>query len=167
MRTMILTDGDNITKDEAPFMQYGALFAHYGDSNVVRCVAYFSFEPNESDEQKRKRERFYTALRMKRVNVISMTRHVRTYPDGTTVVKGFPDAGIAFDAARWSHDVDRVVLITGDRDYLPVVEGLQQLGKYVEVIGFRSVSDRLRLAANRYVSGYSIPGLVPAAPQAA
>jgi hypothetical protein len=51
--------------------------------------------------------------------------------------------------------------------YVRVVHGLQQLGKYVEVIGFRSVSDRLKQAAHRYVSGYSIPGLVQALRQAA
>lgn len=51
--------------------------------------------------------------------------------------KGDWDTGIAMDAIRLGHKVDSIVLISGDGDFCPVVNYLQQsLGCLVEVIAF-------------------------------
>jgi len=47
------------------------------------------------------------------------------------------DVGLAVDAIRMAHSLDAVVIVSGDGDYLPLVEYLQHgLGKQVEVVGF-------------------------------
>ena len=60
--------------------------------------------------------------------------------------------GIAVDAIKTSGSVDAVVLVSGDGDYVPLVEYLQNHGKRVEVMAFgKSTSSRLREAADEFV----------------
>ncbi len=67
--------------------------------------------------------------------------------------KGDWDVGIAIDAVRMAPGVDVVVLVTGDGDFVPLVEFLKSRGKKVEVIAFeRSASLKLKEAADEFVN---------------
>ncbi len=56
--------------------------------------------------------------------------------------KGDWDLGIAMDAIRLGQKVDSVVLVSGDGDFKPVVNYLQQaLGCLVEVVAFKKTSN--------------------------
>jgi uncharacterized LabA/DUF88 family protein len=56
--------------------------------------------------------------------------------------KGDWDLGIAMDAIRLGHKVDSIVLVSGDGDFKPVVNYLQQsLGCLVEVCAFKKTSN--------------------------
>src|SRR5438132_673648 len=73
----------------------------------------------------------------------------------------------AMAAADWllqSARLDRVVLVSGDGDFVQVVRALQNNGCRVELVAFQSVSYNLRCEANLFVSGFLIPGLLPQAP---
>ena len=62
------------------------------------------------------------------------------------------DVGIAVDAIKTSGSADVVVLVSGDGDYVPLVEYLQNHGKRVEVLAFgKSTSSRLREAADEFI----------------
>lgn len=62
------------------------------------------------------------------------------------------DVGIAVDAIKTSDSADAVVLVSGDGDYVPLVEYLQNHGKRVEVLAFgKSTSSRLREAADEFI----------------
>ena len=68
------------------------------------------------------------------------------------------DVGIAVDAIRISPSVDAVVLISGDGDFVPLVEYLKNQGKRVEIIAFtRSASSHLREVADEFVDLESSP----------
>ncbi len=55
------------------------------------------------------------------------------------------DVGIAVDAIRTAAIVDTVVLVSGDGDFLPVVEYIKNQGRRVEVVAFgRSSSAKLK-----------------------
>ncbi len=55
--------------------------------------------------------------------------------------KGDWDVGIAVDAVKLSEKLDVIILVTGDGDYFPVVEYLQNTrGCLVEVAGFRQTT---------------------------
>jgi len=57
--------------------------------------------------------------------------------------KGDWDLGIAMDAIRLGHKVDSIVLVSGDGDFKPVVNYLQQaLGCLVEVVAFKHTSNK-------------------------
>jgi len=64
------------------------------------------------------------------------------------------DVGIAIDAIKLASKLDVIVLVSGDGDYLPVVEYLQNnFGCLVEVMAFRqTTSSRLIEAADDFVN---------------
>ena len=63
------------------------------------------------------------------------------------------DVGLAVDAIRLAPSLDAVVLVSGDGDYLPLVEYLQKSsGKQVEVVSFReTTSSRLVEAVDDFL----------------
>src|SRR3989344_2521168 len=61
------------------------------------------------------------------------------------------DVGIAVDAIKTADSADAVVLVSGDGDYVPLVEYLKNHGKRVEVMAFgKSTSSRLREVADDF-----------------
>jgi len=66
--------------------------------------------------------------------------------------KGDWDVGLAIDAIRMSSKLDVAVIISGDGDYLPLVEYLQNHGVLVEVVAFSgSCSNKLREANDHFM----------------
>jgi len=66
--------------------------------------------------------------------------------------KGDWDVGIVIDAVRTAPSVDAIVLVSGDGDFIPLVEYLKNQGKQTEVIAFgRSASSRLKEAADDFL----------------
>ncbi|MDA1337484.1 MAG: NYN domain-containing protein [bacterium] len=62
------------------------------------------------------------------------------------------DVGIAVDAIKASPSVDVVVLISGDGDYVPLVDYLKNHGNRVEVLAFgKSTSTKLRDATDEFI----------------
>ena len=62
------------------------------------------------------------------------------------------DVGIVVDAIRIAPSVDSLVLVSGDGDFIPLVEYLKNQGKRVEVIAFgRSASLKLKEAADEFI----------------
>lgn len=67
--------------------------------------------------------------------------------------KGDWDVGMAIDAVRMSVSVDAVVLVTGDGDFIPLIEYLKNHGKRVEVIAFeKSASAKLKDCADEFIN---------------
>lgn len=59
--------------------------------------------------------------------------------------------GIAMDTIRLSTKLDVVVLVTGDGDFIPLVEYLKNHGQYVEVVAFgESASQQLIHEADEF-----------------
>jgi uncharacterized protein (TIGR00288 family) len=62
------------------------------------------------------------------------------------------DVGIVVDAIRIAPSVDSLVVVSGDGDFIPLVEYLKNQGKRVEVIAFgRSASLKLKEAADEFL----------------
>ena len=62
------------------------------------------------------------------------------------------DVGIAVDAVKLSSQLDALVLISGDGDYVPLVEYLKGQGRQVEVLAFgKSASTKLREAVDDFI----------------
>ena len=91
-------------------------------------------------------------------------KEVKRYRDdaGNTFAKANADLDMAVDALLQSDTLDRVVLATGDGDFVRVVQTLQNKGCRVEVIAFDNVSAELRREADYFMSGYLVPHLLPA-----
>jgi len=62
------------------------------------------------------------------------------------------DVGLVIDAIRLSSSVDTIVIVSGDGDFISLVEYLKNQGKRVEVIAFgRSSSSQLREIADEFI----------------
>ena len=72
------------------------------------------------------------------------------------------DVGMAVDAIRIANFLDVVILITGDGDFVPLVEYLKWgLGRQVEVAAFsKTTSSRLKEVADHFTDLESIPKIL-------
>ncbi|HCR42250.1 TPA: hypothetical protein DIV45_02735 [Patescibacteria group bacterium] len=113
-----------------------------GDRKLVRAIAYV-IKAENPEEQK-----FFDALEGMGYEVKS--KELQIFYGGHK--KGDWDVGIAMDTIRLAPKLDVVVLISGDGDYIPLVEYLKSIGQQTEVVAFgRSASGKLREAADSFV----------------
>ena len=87
-------------------------------------------------------------------------KDLQIFPGG--VKKADWDGGMAVDAIRMSDFLDVVILVTGDGDYVPLVEYLKWgLGRQVEVAAFgRSTSSKLKETADIFINLEEIPKVI-------
>lgn len=109
---------------------------------LVRAIAYVIRTEDLS------REEFFKVLGNLGYEV--QAKDVQTFADGSK--KGDWDIGIAMDMIEMAPRLDTLVLVSGDGDFVPLVEHLKRaLGCRVEVIAFgKSASGKLREAADKF-----------------
>ncbi len=110
---------------------------------LVRARAYSV--TTESGEEKG----FFEALA--KVGIEMITKDLQVFYGGAK--KADWDVGLAVDAIVASPKLDTVILVTGDGDFVPLVEYLQiHAGCQVEVVSFgRSTSGKLKEAADDFL----------------
>lgn len=166
MNIGVYVDVANLAMNGGFGMRYEVLraFACRGGGEAVRLNAYVSFDPERGQvdgEYRTKQHRFHSALRDVGYKVIQKEFKWYTDESGTRIAKANVDLELAVDALLQSTRLDRVILATGDGDFVQVVKALQNVGCRVEVIAFDNVSADLRREVDLYLSGYLIPGLLP------
>jgi len=97
---------------------------------LIRAMAYVVKAQN-LDEQ-----RFFEALDKQGFEV--KMKDLQVFYGGNK--KGDWDVGIVVDIIRLMNKLDVVVLVTGDGDFIPLVEYLKNQGQYVELVGFSESS---------------------------
>jgi uncharacterized LabA/DUF88 family protein len=165
-RIGVYIDVANMTRNGGYGMRYEVLreFACRGQAEPVRLNAYVSFDADRSESDPTYREGqqgFYSLLRDFGYKVIQ--KNVKWYTDesGNRFGKANADLDLAVDALLQSDNIDRILLCTGDGDFVQVVRALQNKGCRVEVVAFENVSADLRREADLYMPGYLIPNLLP------
>ena len=166
IKTAIYVDAENIKMSGGFGMRYDVLvdLANSGNSIMLRANCYIAedHERIKTDpEYRQKTYSYHNILRQCGFRVIK--KYVRRYTDeeGHTTSKANSDMDLAIDALGQSKNTDRVILLTGDSDFVRLVPALQNQGCRVEVIGFKNVSKELREVADSFISGFLIPGLLP------
>jgi uncharacterized LabA/DUF88 family protein len=162
----VYVDGANVAMNGGWGMRYDVLreFAARDCAEVVRLNAYLSFDPERAerdDVYRRGQESFHSSLRDMGYKVIR--KHIRYYLDesGKRYGKANVDLDMAVEALLQSEHLDRVVLVTGDGDFVRVVRALQNKGCRVEILAFDNVSRDLRREADMFMPGYLVPNLQP------
>lgn len=62
------------------------------------------------------------------------------------------DVGLAIDAVRTADIVDTIVIVSGDSDFLPLLDYLKGRGRRVEVVAFgRTAALKLKEAADDFI----------------
>lgn len=162
----VYVDAANIVMNGGYGMRFDVLrrFACRDGGQAVRLNVYLAFDEERAkqDEAYRSSNReFHLVLRDLGYKVIQ--KPVKRYPDdkGNTVMKSNADLDLAVDALLQSDNLDRVLLVSGDGDFVQVVRALQNKGCRVEVVAFQNVSGELRREADLFFSGYLVPNLLP------
>lgn len=100
---------------------------------LTRAIAYVIRTPQRLEDP------FFEAINTSGFEI--KEKDLQVFSDGAT--KGDWDLGIAMDAIRLGQKVDSIILCSGDGDYVPVINYLQQaLGCLVEVAAFKRTSNK-------------------------
>lgn len=109
---------------------------------LIRAIAYVV--KTKTGEEKP----FFEAL--VRAGIETKERELQEFFGGAK--KADWDVGITIDMVRIAPMVNAIVLVSGDGDYIPVIEYLKGQGKQVEVIAFgKSASSKLREVADDFI----------------
>lgn len=161
----VYVDVANLARNGGYGMRYEILreFATRDSAEPVRLNAYVAFDAERAEEDHGYRERtldFHFVLRDFGFKVIEKTVKWYTDESGIRYGKANADLDMAVDALLQSENLDRVLLATGDGDFVQVVRALQNKGCRVEIVAFNNVSSDLRREADMFMSGYLIPNLL-------
>lgn len=107
-----------------------------GERSLIRAVAYVI--TTEAGDEKA----FFEALT--KMGIETKTKDLQIFGSGAK--KADWDVGLAIDAVKLAPKLDAVILVTGDGDFVPLVEYLRtNEGCQVEVVSFgKSTSTKLR-----------------------
>lgn len=113
------------------------------ERKLIRAIAY-GIRTEEGLE-----EPFFDALQKSGYEV--KTKDLQIFPGGTK--KGDWDVGITVDAIKLSKSLDVIVLVSGDGDFVPLVEYIRStFGCRVEAIAFgESTSAKLRESVDDFI----------------
>jgi hypothetical protein len=162
----LYVDVANLTMNGGRGMRYDVLreFACRSAAEPVRLNTYVSYDADRAGADPVYRiaqEGFHSALRDFGFKVIRKSVKWYTDESGARFGKANVDLDMAVDALLQSENIDRVLLATGDGDFVQVVRALQNRGCRVEILAFDNVSRDLREEADLFMSGYLVPGLLP------
>ena len=145
-RVAVLIDAQNMYHSAKNL--YGAkvnfkevLKAAVAGRKLVRAIAYVI--RTESGEEKT----FFEALI--KTGIETKVKDLQIFYGG--LKKADWDVGIAVDAIKLAPQLDALVLVTGDGDFLPLLEYLKGQGRQIEIIAFaKSASAKLIEAADDF-----------------
>ncbi len=114
-----------------------------GDRSLIRTVAYVI--TTEAGDEKA----FFEALT--KMGIETKTKDLQIFGSGAK--KADWDVGLAIDAVKLAPKLDAVILVTGDGDFIPLVQYLQvNEGCQVEVVSFgKSTSAKLIEAVDDFI----------------
>lgn len=109
---------------------------------LVRAIAYVI--RTESGEEKP----FLEALNS--IGIETKLKDLQIFPGG--IKKADWDVGIAMDAIKLGKKIDALILMSGDGDFVPLIQNLREVeGLQIEVMAFgRSASQKLKDAADDF-----------------
>ena len=106
--------------------------------SLTRAVAYVI--TTESGDEKN----FFDAL--EKMGIETKTKNLQIFSGGAK--KADWDVGLAVDAIKLAPKLDAIILVTGDGDFVPLVEYLQNVGCQVEVMSFGKASSNKLIEAS-------------------
>ncbi|PIP58017.1 MAG: hypothetical protein COX02_02595 [Candidatus Vogelbacteria bacterium CG22_combo_CG10-13_8_21_14_all_37_9] len=111
--------------------------------SLIRALAYLV--TTESGEEKP----FFEALG--KIGIEIKTKELQIFMGGAK--KADWDVGLAVDTIKLAPKLDAVVIVSGDGDFIPLVQYLQEnMGVQVEIISFgKSTSGKLREVADDFI----------------
>lgn len=124
--------------------------------DIIRACAYTGVDPDNANQRK-----FIDFLRANGYKVVC--KDIHKYEGGR--IKANLDIEMAVDIMLLSENLDVVVIVSGDGDFVRLVEAVQMRGVRCEVISFGvSTSNELIEAADQFTEISALPGIFRNAP---
>ena len=133
---------------------------------LIRAIAYVvqaeglltSPEVGASIVPKGREAAFFDAL--KQAGIELRMKDIQIFPGG--MKKADWDVGMAVDAIRMSDFLDAVILVSGDSDFVPLIDYLKWgKGRVVEVAAFtRSASSKVKEVADEFIGIEDLPKIL-------
>lgn len=112
------------------------------DRILIRAIAYVI--ATETGEERA----FFEAL--EKLGIETKVKNLQVFAGGAK--KGDWDVGLAVDAIKLAPKLDTVIIVSGDGDFVPLVEYLKMEGCQVEAASFgKSTSQRLRESVDDFI----------------
>lgn len=124
-----------------------------GERELIRTMAYVVRSETAVGEAS-----FFEALQ--KAGMELRLKDLQIFGDG--MKKADWDVGMAVDAIRMASFLDVIILVTGDGDFIPLVDYLKWgMGRLVEVAAFdRSTNSMLKESADKFTSIENIPRII-------
>jgi len=166
LKVGVFVDAENIKFNGGYQLRYDVLrrFAARDNGTLLRLNTYLAYDQERAreDPDYGKKSRTYQQM-VRDYGWKIIVKNVRRYTDdqGNTTTKANADLDLAVDAMLQVENLDLILLVTGDGDFLQVVTALQNRGCRVELLGFENVSMQLQRQADAFYRGFLIPDLLP------
>ncbi|MCW8889032.1 MAG: NYN domain-containing protein [Sedimenticola sp.] len=166
LKVGVFVDAENIKFNGGYQLRYDVLrrFAARDGGTLLRLNTYLAFDQERAKKDSEYAKKSYIYQQMVRdYGWKIIVKHVKRYVDdeGNVTTKANADLDLAVDAMLQVENLDLILLVTGDGDFLQVVTALQNRGCRVELLGFDNVSKQLQRQADAFYRGYLIPDLLP------
>ncbi|MCK5639729.1 MAG: NYN domain-containing protein [Gammaproteobacteria bacterium] len=166
LRVGVFVDAENIKFNGGYQLRYDILrrFAARTGGTLLRLNTYLAFDQQRADEEPEYARKAYAYQQMVRDfgwKIIVKQVHRYVDDEGNVNTKANADLDLAVDAMLQSEKLDMVLLVTGDGDFLQVVNAIQNRGCRVELLAFKNISRALQRQVDAFYSGYLIPDLLP------
>jgi uncharacterized LabA/DUF88 family protein len=162
----VFIDAANVYMNGGQKMRYDVL-RHYAQANgmIQRLNAYMTFdaERSQSDKEYHSRATGWQEL-VRSFGFHTTIQEVRWSMDpdtGRKYAKANSDIHLVVDMISQANNLDHIILLTGDGDFVHPIQYVRNLGCRVEVVAFENISQELRKEADVFTSGYMIPELLP------
>ncbi len=129
------------------------------DRKLIRAMAYVvkteSIIAATATSTGKSESSFFDALKQSGIEL--RMKDIQIFPGGEK--KADWDVGMAIDAVRMSDFLDVIILVTGDGDFVPLIEYVKWgKGRQVEVCAFsRSTNAKLREVADDFIAIEDVP----------
>ena len=161
----VFVDAENIKFNGGYQLRYDILRRFAARSGtLLRLNTYLAFDKDRArdDQEYAKKSKIYQQM-VRDYGWKIIVKYVRRFTDdeGNVTTKANADLDLAVDAMLQAENLDQILLVTGDGDFLQVVTALQNRGCRVELLAFKNVSKQLQQQVDAFYRGYLIPDLLP------
>ena len=166
LKVGVFVDAENIRYNGGYQLRYDILrqFAARDGGTLIRLNTYLAYDQERAreDPDYARKSRMYQQM-VRDFGWKITVKKVRRFTDeeGNVTTKANADLDLAVDAMLQSENLDLILLVTGDGDFLQVVTALQNRGCRVELLAFRNVSRQLQRQVDAFYSGFLVPDLLP------
>lgn len=161
LKVGIYVDHENIRLSDGADLDYSVLREYLSKGyDLLRCVIYVIVDDGQTKDLQERLYRYRDKLRYIGFKVSEKKKKKFLNPEtGKEEYKANTDMELAIDVLREIENLDIVFIVSGDGDFVRLVEAVQSRGRKVVIVASSNVSKELKDAADGYIDAKTIPDI--------